>query len=163
MIAADCIHLVGTGDIVVSQAALAGLTEADLDFTRAPEAWSIRQIVHHLAETDAMHLMIFTSALAQSGGTFIRNPYDQDHWVETLAYKERAIEPSLALIKATRQHLAHLFQHIPGHWDCYVLLKFASAEGDGNKVTVGEFLDGLNWHFAEHCAEIRETRRIHQL
>jgi len=143
------------------EAALAGLTEADLDLTRAPEEWSIRQIVHHLAETDSMFLMTLKSALAQSGSTFIRNPYDQDHWVEALAYKERAIEPSLALIKATRRHLAQLLQHIPDHWDRYILLKFASWEGEGDKVTVGELLDGLNWHLADHCAEIHETRRIH--
>lgn len=143
------------------EAALAGLAEADLDLTRAPEEWSIRQIVHHFAEVDAMFLMIFELALAQSGGTFIRSSYDQTHWAETLAYRERAIEPSLALIKATRWHIAHLFQHIPDHWDRYVLLKFANDEGEGHKVTVGELLVGMNWHQAEHLAEIYETRRIH--
>lgn len=143
------------------EAALAGLAETDLDLTRGPDEWSIRQIVHHLAETDSMFLMAIKTALAQSGSTFIRNPYDQDYWVETLAYQERAIEPSLALIKAVRQHLAQLFQQIPDHWDRYVLMKFASWEGEGDKVTIGELLDGLNWHLAEHCAEIHETRRIH--
>jgi catechol 2,3-dioxygenase-like lactoylglutathione lyase family enzyme len=143
------------------EAALAGLTEADLDLTRAPEEWSIRQIVHHLAESESLFLMTFKSALAQSGSTFIRNPYDQAHWVEALAYKERAIEPSLALIKATRRHIAHLLQHIPDHWDRYILQKFASREGEGDKVTVGELLDGLSRHLADHCAEIQETRRIH--
>lgn len=143
------------------EAALAGLAETDLDLTRGPDEWSIRQIVHHLAETDSMFLMAIKTALAQSGSTFIRNPYDQDYWVETLAYQERAIEPSLALIKAVRQHLAQLFQQIPDHWDRYVLMKFASWEGEGDKVTIGELLDGLNWHLAEHCAEIHGTRRIH--
>jgi catechol 2,3-dioxygenase-like lactoylglutathione lyase family enzyme len=147
------------GDEVES--ALTGLTETDLDLTRAPEEWSIRQIVHHLAETDTMFLLIFESALARSGSTFIRNSYDQVHWAEALVYNQRAIEPSLALIKATRWHLAHLFQHIPSYWDRYILLKFATEESEGHKVTVGQLLDGMNWHLADHCAEIRETRRIH--
>jgi len=34
-------------------------------------------------------LVTLKSALAQSGSTFIRNPYDQPRWVEALAYKER--------------------------------------------------------------------------
>ena len=143
------------------EAALAGLTEADLDLTRAPDEWSIRQIVHHLAESESLFLMTFKSALAQSGSTFIRNPYDQDHWVEALAYKQRAIEPSLALIKATRRHIAQLLQYIPDYWDRYVLLKFASREGEGDKVTVGELLDSMSRHLAHHCAEIQETRRTH--
>lgn len=144
------------------EAAVAGLAESDLNLTRGPNEWSIRQIVHHLAETDSMFFMAFKSALAQSGSTFIRNPYDQDHWVEALAYTERAIEPSLALLKAMREMLAQLFQQIPDHWDRYVLMKFASWEGEGDKVAVGELMDALNWHLAEHCAEIQETRRIHQ-
>lgn len=152
------LYLRGGDDV---EAAVAGLTEDDLDLTRGPQEWSIRQIVHHLAETDSMFLMALKTALAQPGSTFIRNPYDQDHWVEALAYKEREIEPSLALIKAMRRHIVQLFQQIPDHWDRYVLLKFASWESEGDKVTVGELLDGLNWHFAEHCAEIQETRHIH--
>jgi catechol 2,3-dioxygenase-like lactoylglutathione lyase family enzyme len=143
------------------EAVLTGLTEADLDLTRSPDEWSIRQIVHHLAETDSLFLMTFESALAQPGCTFIRNPYDQPYWAEALAYKERAIEPSMALIKAMRDHLLQLFQYIPDFWDRYVLLKFASWEGEGDKVTVGGLLEGLNRHLAEHCAEIRETRRMH--
>jgi catechol 2,3-dioxygenase-like lactoylglutathione lyase family enzyme len=153
------LYVRGADDLAV---ALAGLAESDLDLTRGPHKWSIRQIVHHLAETESMFLMAMKTALAQSGSTFVRNPYDQDRWVEALAYNERAIGPSLALLKATRQHLAQLFQQIPDHWDRYVLMKFASWEGEGDKVTIGALLDGLNWHLAEHCAEIQETRRMHQ-
>jgi catechol 2,3-dioxygenase-like lactoylglutathione lyase family enzyme len=144
------------------EAAVAGLAEADLDLTRGPNEWSIRQIVHHLAEMESLHLMIFASALAQSGTTFIRPSYDQDHWVEALAYSQRAIEPSVALIKASRRYIGQLFQQIPDHWERSVRMKFPSWEGEGDKVTVGAFLDGLNWHLGEHCAEIQETRRIHQ-
>jgi hypothetical protein len=154
------VYLRGGDDV---EAALAGLAETDLDLTPGPDEWSIRQIVHHLAETDCMFLMALKTALAQPGSTFIRNPYDQDHCVTTMAYQGRAIEPSLALIKAMRQHLAQLFQQIPDHWHRYVLLKFASWESQGDGVTVEELLDGLNRHLAEHRAVIHETRRIHHL
>lgn len=144
------------------EATLAGLTEADFDLTRAPDEWSIRQIVHHLAESESLFLLTFKSAVAQSGSIFIRNPYDQALWVEQLAYHKRELGPSLALIKATRQHLAHLFQHLPDYEERYVLIKFASEEGEGSKVTVGQLLAGLNSHLKAHCAEIRETRQAHQ-
>jgi catechol 2,3-dioxygenase-like lactoylglutathione lyase family enzyme len=143
------------------EAALAGLTEADFDLVRAPDEWSIRQIVHHLSESESLFLLGLKSALAQSGSTYIRNPYDQALWAEELAYQKRAVEPSLALIKASRQHITHLVQHIPEYSDRYVLLKFASQEGEGRKVTVGQLLDTLSIHLAEHCTEIRETRRVH--
>ena len=143
------------------EAALAGLTEADFDLTRGPGEWSIRQIVHHLSESESLFLLALKTALAQSGSTYTRNPYDQALWAEELAYTKRAIEPSLALIKASRQHLTHLMQHIPNYSERYVLLKFASQEGEGHRLAVGEFLDSMNRHLEEHCAEIRETRRVH--
>ncbi len=143
------------------EAALAGLSEAGFDLTRGPGEWSIRQIVHHLAESESLILLTLKSALAQSGSTYIRNPYDQAQWAEELAYEKCAIEPSLALIKASRQHLAHLMQHIPDYSERYVFLKFASQEDEGSKLVVGDLLDGMNRHLAEHCAEIRETRRVH--
>lgn len=143
------------------EATLAGLSESDFDLKRAPDEWSIREIVHHLSETESLFLLALKSALAQSGSTYVRNPYDQAHWVEALAYKQRAVEPSVALIKATHQHLAHLMQHIPDYTERYVLLKFADQEGEGRKLTVEQLLNAVNGHLVEHCAEIRETRRVH--
>lgn len=144
------------------EAALVGLTETDLDLVRAPEEWSIRQIVHHLAESETLFLPALKSALANSGSTFIRNPYNQAQWVEELAYAKRTLEPSLALIKSAHQHFAQILQHIPDYEERYIFMKFAGAEGEGTKITVGQFLESIVGHVAAHCAEIRETRRMHQ-
>lgn len=104
---------------------LAGLDESELDLLRAPGEWSIRQIVHHLAETDSLFLLSIETALAHSGSTYVRNPYDQETWVKVMGYAERAIDPSLALNKAIRMHLSQLVQHIPGSWEHYVMMKLA--------------------------------------
>lgn len=144
------------------EAALAGLTEADYDLVRAPEEWSIRQIVHHLAESETLFLPALKSALANSGSTFVRNPYDQGQWVEELAYAKRTLEPSLTLIKSAHQHFAQILQHIPDYEERHIFMKFADAEEEGAKITVGQFLEGIVGHVAAHCAEIRETRRVHQ-
>jgi hypothetical protein len=50
------------GDELASM--ITGLSESELDLTRAPGEWSIRQIVHHLAETDTLILMAIKTALA---------------------------------------------------------------------------------------------------
>ena len=69
--------------------------------------------------------------------------------------------PKRARVALKVNNLARLLQHIPDHWDRFVLLKFASDEGEGYKMTVGQQLNEMNWHQAEHCAEIYETRHIH--
>jgi len=80
--------------------ALDGLTEDDLDLTRAPDEWSIRQIIHHLALSSSLSLMSIETVLVNPGSVFVRPPYDQEKWVEVLDYRHRPIETSLALIKA---------------------------------------------------------------
>lgn len=140
---------------------LAGLSEADFDLTRGSGEWSIREIVHHLAESESLFLLTLKTALAQSGSTYIRNPYDQALWVKELAYSQRAIEPSLALIRATRLHCTHLIQHIPDYSERNVFMKFADDESEGSRVTVRGLLEVLNLHLAEHCKEIRQAREVH--
>lgn len=144
------------------ESALAGLSEAELDLRRADNEWTIRQIVHHLAESATLFVLQIKTALAQSGSIYIHNPYDQDHWVQSLDYAGRPIEPSLALIKAVHAHIAQLLHHIPDYQDRYVLSKLPgeSPDKEGRKTTVGELLGILVRHTTEHCEEIRETRRI---
>ncbi len=140
---------------------LAGLSESDLDLVRAPGEWSIRQIVHHIAETDTLFLLAIKTALAQSGSTYVRNPYDQDIWVKALDYSGRSIEPSLALTRAIRSHISQLLQHVPNNSEHYVMLKWADEQDEGSKATVNDFIESLVRHHADHCEEIRETLRVH--
>lgn len=141
---------------------LQGLSADYLDRSRSADEWTIRQIVHHLVESESIFLMAIKTALAQSGSTFIRSPYDQTQWVEALQYKERSIEPSLAFVKASRHHIAQLLEAIPDHRERYIIMKFAS-DSEGYKTTVGNLLNILVKHLAEHCEEIRETRDVHHL
>ncbi len=92
-------------------AALEGLSEDDLDLTRAPDEWSIRQIIHHLALSSSLSLMSIETVLVNPGSVFVRPPYDQEKWVEALHYKHRPIETSLALIKAIQGHITQLLLH----------------------------------------------------
>ncbi|MDQ2885844.1 MAG: DinB family protein [Chloroflexota bacterium] len=142
---------------------LAGLTTSDLALARAPGQWPIRFIVHHLAESESLFIGQFKTALAQSGATYIRTTYNQETWPITLTYAERSIEPSVALIKASRGHILQLLHSIPDYWERYVLVNSADSEGhlgDARKSTVGHLLEVMASHLLEHCEEIREIRQL---
>ena len=49
---------------------LKGLDESKLDLRRGPEEWSIRETVHHLAETHLITSSILIAALGASGSTY---------------------------------------------------------------------------------------------
>lgn len=135
--------------------ALAGLTDTQLDLTRAPGKWSVRQTVHHLTDSDASSLVRILMALAESGREFRSNPYSQDRWVEGLDSAHRPVATSVALFTAIRAHVTALVQHLPGALDRSLDV---SASG---QTTVRQMLTMLGGHAMGHTAQILETRRVH--
>ncbi|HEY1348179.1 MAG TPA: DinB family protein [Ktedonobacteraceae bacterium] len=142
-------------------AALDGLTAADLDLQRAPNEWSIRQIVHHLALSASLSLMPLETFLASPGSVVVRPPYDQDKWVETLDYRHRPIETSLALIRAVQAHMTQLLLRAPDNWDLSIVSKFAT-EDEGRIITLNQMVNNQIEHTAAHLDEIRLTREVHR-
>jgi hypothetical protein len=143
------------------EAALADLSEADLDLARSGDQWSIRKIVHHVADGDGLFLQSIRAALADSGRTFTINMYDQTRWAETLDYGHRAIAPSLAFVRALRGNVLQMLEHAPGGWERYVLMSDHGVEGEPFKEVVGMRVTILARHIFEHAEEIREIRRLH--
>jgi hypothetical protein len=139
---------------------LEGLAEAELDLQKAPEEWSIRYNVHHLAEVEGLYMMPILVALAQSGATLEEGPYDQKLWPEMLAYGRRALEPSLAFIRAHRQRIAQIVRLVPDSWERFVFL----GKGEHmRRLSVRAMIGILVRHWMEHCDEIRVIRRAHDL
>lgn len=143
-------------------AALDGLTEADLDLERAPNEWSIRQIIHHLALSTSLSLMPIETVLVNPGSVFVRPPYDQEKWVEVLDYKHRPIGTSLALIRAVQDHITQLLLHVPESWDHSIVRKFTGhPEDEGHTSTLSEMITIQIEHTTAHLDEIHQTRKIH--
>jgi DinB family protein len=88
-----------TGVAAVDQA-LAGATDADLDRRPAAEGeWSAREIVHHLADSESMASIRLRRLIAEDDPLI--QGYDEPEWARRLHY-ERAIEPSMAVLRAVR-------------------------------------------------------------
>ncbi|MEO8973697.1 MAG: DinB family protein [Ktedonobacteraceae bacterium] len=143
------------------EAALDGLEQSALDVTLTPGSWSIRQIVHHLAESESLFPMHIKTALADSGRVYVRPPYDQELWPQSLAYTKRPIEPSVALVRASRNHVNQLLHYVPDNWEKYVMMKYVPEDEKGYKTTVSDLVNIQVRHMREHCEEIREIRKVH--
>lgn len=140
---------------------LEGLSEADLDLSCAPGQWSIRQIVHHLAEGEMLWTPMMKSALAQSGSTYIRNPYNQETWPETFKYATRPVASSVALLRSLRAHVLELIQCVPDNEERFVMMRTIDGDPEGRKATFGGLIGGMAEHVEEHCEEIRAIREQH--
>lgn len=74
----------------------------DLD-KQAEEGWTPRQVVHHLADSEAQSYARLRRLLAEPEGTIIQG-YDEGAWADSplLGYTELPIENSLAVFNSVR-------------------------------------------------------------
>jgi hypothetical protein len=139
--------------------ALEGLGEADLDTAPATGGWTIRQIVHHVVDGDDIWKTCIKMALGNEQGEFSLPWYwalTQDEWAEHWAYARRPIEESLALLKATRNHVVQLLEHIPGAWERSA--EFRKHDGQVEPVPVGAAIQINADHVEHHVKRIQEIR-----
>lgn len=135
--------------------ALAGLSELQIDLRRDADSWSIRQIVHHLTDSEATVLGGTKFALAEPGRLFSGNAYSPDAWADGLNYSERDIDPAVTLFRAIRAHMSQLMCHIPDAWDR------ATVNPEGERDPAGVMIGMLASHALEHIEEIHEIRCVH--
>lgn len=144
------------------EALIDGLSEADLDQVGGNDGWTIREIIHHLAEADARQTTFTRIALLSSGHTFEFSWHPGNRVMAAmLIYASLPIAPSLVLFRANREHfsgmLTGLLRNTPSAWDYYLIAK-ASPEEEGTRVTVGEWVVGMTSHLQEHLTEISNIR-----
>jgi hypothetical protein len=146
------------------ETAIAGLSETDLDIALSSDSWTIRQIVHHIADGDDIWKVFIKRAVGDPGGEFSLAWYwqrPQDEWPKQWAYGERAIEPSLALFRAGRRHIGQLLEHIPGVWEQSLRIPWPDREEQ--EADVRWVMEMLTRHIDEHLAEIRRIRDAHNV
>jgi uncharacterized damage-inducible protein DinB len=146
------------------EAALAGLTEADLDLALTVGTWSIRQLVHHVVDGDDLWKAAIKAALGHSRGLFSFCWYwdkPQEEWAEDWHYAGRAIEPSLALFRANRRHIVQLLQQIPDAGERYTLITL--PDGEKRPTPVHYVVQMQTDHVTGHVNDIRAIREAHHL
>ena len=142
--------------------AISGLEESELDLALGSDSWSIRQIVHHLADGDDIWKIAIKAALGNSGGTYTLQWYwdkPQVEWAESWHYAGRGIASSLDLLRANRRHMIELLQQTPDAWERYVYIPW--PDGERRQATVGYVVEMQANHVPGHIDDIRKIRQAH--
>lgn len=140
------------------QAQVENLPEADLDLSRESGNWTIRQIVHHVADDCDVWSMCIKKAIATPGVLVRFEGFPgNEAWARALDFEHREVGPALDLIKAHRCYLAHLLEHFSDAWNRSIRL--ANAEGEVvGEMTVREMVKMLTEHMLEHVETIERIR-----
>ena len=133
------------------RAAVKNLDDARLDTAYRPGGWSVRQVVHHVADSHLNSYVRYKLALTEDAPTI--RPYFEDRWAK-LADSELPVEISLDLI-----------ENLHARWVC--LLENLSDEQwrrkllhpDSGEWTLAQMLGLYAWHGKHHTAHINDLRR----
>jgi len=89
------------------RSAVAGLNEAQLDTPYRDDGWTVRQVVHHLADSHANSFIRFKLALTEDWPTI--KPYDEAAWAR-LPDSRLPIDGSLVFIDSLQARWVALLQ-----------------------------------------------------
>ena len=90
------------------RAAVEGLTQEQLDTPYRPGGWTVRQLVHHVADSHLNSFCRFRLALTEEAPSV--KGYDQDRWAELSDSRTAPVEDSLALLDALHRRWVLLLQ-----------------------------------------------------
>jgi hypothetical protein len=141
------------------EAALTGITGSELDLSLANDAWTIRQIVHHIVDGDDLWKTCIKAALGNSDGLFTLQWYwdkPQMEWSESWSYASRTVESSLTLLDANRHHIVELLVNVSDALEKSIRLQ--PPHGDEVHITVREVLEMQVRHMTGHTQDIQAIR-----
>jgi len=132
------------------KSATSNLSDEELDTPYRPEGWTVRQTVHHVADSHLNSFMRFKLALTEELPTI--RPYFEDRWAE-LADSRMPIDVSIKIIEGIHARWTNLLQSM--------------SEEDFNKQlnhpdsgvwTLEKMLALYGWHSRHHTAHINNLR-----
>ena len=131
------------------RATVAGLSNTQLDTPYHDGGWTVRQVVHHVAESHMNAFIRVKLALTEDKPTI--KPYEEDRWA---ALPDCLLPPevSLTLVDALHARLLPVLEDVTD-WS-----RPWTHPGQGRTYTLDTLLAMYSWHGRHHAAHITGLR-----
>jgi hypothetical protein len=130
---------------------MTGAAGTELDFKPAPEKWSLRQIVAHLADSEIVAADRFRRIIAEDNPTLIG--FDQNAWAANLNYGKRKTSESVDLFRRIRSDNYELLKDLPPE-----AFERTGNHSERGAVTLRELLKINAEHTEGHARQIQQVR-----
>ncbi|MGA9768852.1 MAG: bacillithiol transferase BstA [Blastocatellia bacterium] len=133
------------------RAAVEGLSAEQLDTPYRPGGWTVRQVVHHVADSHLNSYIRFRLALTEDEPTI--KPYHEDRWAELDDARTAPLEVSLVLLESLHERWVHLLKSLKSE-------DFARTfrHPDIGVLSLDKNLGLYAWHGRHHVAHITRLR-----
>jgi hypothetical protein len=129
------------------EAAVAGLTNKQLDTPYGEGKWTPRQVVHHVADSHMNALARIKLILTEAKPTWFA--YKQDEWVKTPDVLTLAPQVSLAIIKGVQERMAVLLEGLTDDdW------KRIGVHPERGEMTIDDLAELYSRHGDKHVGHI---------
>src|SRR5262245_61986361 len=128
----------------------AGLTDAQLETRYRPGGWTIRQLVHHVADSHMNAYVRMKLAATEDRPTV--KTYHEELWAELPEAKSAPVETSLALIEALHERLMAFLRALPPETWRRIFL-----HPEWGEVSIDECITLYSWHCRHHTAHIKQA------
>ncbi|PHN06396.1 YfiT family bacillithiol transferase [Flavilitoribacter nigricans] len=133
------------------RAATENLSEEQLNLHYRPGGWTIRQVVHHVADSHLNSIIRFKLALTEDTPSI--KPYDEAAWAELRDTAVTPIEVSLKLLEALHTRWINLLDGFSEkEWQKKAYHPERKAE-----MALEEFLGLYAWHGEHHLAHVNQA------
>ena len=130
--------------------ALLKITDEELNTPPAPGKWTVREIVHHLGDSEMIAAVRLRLLLAQDRPAI--QGYDQDEFARRLKY-DRAYQTSLELFRYARESTAEILERLTSEdW------QRAGTHSELGAYSVDKWLEIYAAHAHKHATQIRAAR-----
>ncbi len=133
------------------RAAVAALSNAQLDTPYRPGGWTVRQVVHHVADSHANGYVRQKLALTEQNPVI--KPYDEERWAE-LPDVTLPLDVSLRMLDSIHERWAALLRALPAE-------RFSAQyqHPQSGQQTLDSSLSNYSWHGKHHVAHITSLRQ----
>jgi len=133
------------------RAAVAGLSQQQLNTPYREGGWTVRQLAHHVPDSHMNAYIRFKLALTENEPTI--RPYMEDRWAELPESKQEPIEVSLALLDSLHQRWAMVLRNIAdADW------KRNFRHPEMGLLSLEKTLALYSWHGRHHVAHVTSLR-----
>ncbi len=133
------------------RAAVAGLSESQLDTPYRDGGWTVRQVVHHLPDSHLNSYVRFRWALTEEGPAI--KAYMEDRWAELADARKGPVELSLSLLEALHRRWMVLLRSLDdGQW------RRTFVHPELGELPLDRNLALYAWHGRHHVAHVTTLR-----
>ena len=130
-----------------------GLKEFQLDTSYRENGWTVRQVIHHIADSHMNAYIRFKLALTEDMPTI--KPYFEDKWAELGDYKTTPVDVSIALIYSLHKRWVNLLRSMSKK----DFEKTFFHPEHGKVFSLDEAAGIYSWHGRHHYAHINELKK----